>query len=337
MGKKLVKKTAPPVVETEEETEYPDTSPNGAAFVFADDNGVAHYQDGSSWVPDDVSELVDGDDEEVEPEEEVETEDDEVEEPSDEDADEEDEEEPEEDGEPAGEVGKRADSSLVGLDALALSSALVNQVQEIFSTETDVAKRDSAYENVMLAFNRAMDTAAGSWATGESISKRDDAEAVSVAVDAISETYTNVVESVGGTAVSKKDDKVDIYKGLTPEAAEIVRKSAEVIEANEVAKWEGIAKNYVNVPGDKSALAKALRVLHDTDPEQYEVVKQHLEAANNGLHDSEVFKSFGRPGVETDTSEAQALVSKGEAKTIEEAELILMERNPGKYYTPTNA
>jgi len=168
------------------------------------------------------------------------------------------------------------------------------------------------------------------------VSKSDNANAVDEAVEAITKTYTTVVENVGGT-VSKSDEKTDIYKGLTPEAAEIVRKSADVLEERETEKWESVAKGFKNVPGDKGALGAALRALNEADPEKYKAVAEALGAADAGLQDSEVFKSFGRPGTDTTVSKAQELVSKGEAKTLDEAELLLIERNPGEFYTPTNS
>lgn len=346
MAKRLVKKAAPAVVETTEEKPYPEQSPGGADLVFVDDQGIAHYQDGVVFELD----TPEGDEEPVSPDEEEEAPEDVA---DDGDVDGEPEEEhgkheaPEGD-EPADEepvVEKSAvpvsDPSLVALDALRLSAALVEQVQEIF-TNTELSKRESAYEQAMLNFNRVMDTAAiQNWLVGSTVSKRDNSEAVTEAVEAISKTYTNVVESVGGTPVSKKDDEtVDIYKGLTPEAAEIVRKSAEVLEERETEKWEAVAKGFKNVPGDKSKLGAALRALNETDPEKYAAVAEALGAADSGLADNAVFKSFGVAGDDTPTSitkRAEALVAKGDFKTVDEAELHLMEQDPAAFYKPTNA
>jgi hypothetical protein len=374
MAKKLVLKAAP---------KPPDKSPDGADHVFTDDNGLAHYKDGSLWAPDEDDDEEEGEDldadnsdDDDEPEEEdtapddgngdnndngIDTDDDGsegdvVEEAKDESAESaEDEADEAEDGQEDEDEEQKVESKpvkmskrlsddelpMVGLDVLRLSTALVEKMTDIFSN-TDLSKRDDEYEAAMLGFNRAMDRAAiENWLTGNSVSKHDDDKTVTEAVEAITKVYENVVESVGGVPVSKSETETDIYKGLSPEVAEIVKRSEQVIEERETEKWTGIAKNFKNIPGDPAVLGSALRALHGADAEKYEVVRAALAGSDAALTDGEVFKSIGRPGADSQTADitkrAEELVSKGEHKTVEQAAVALMAANPGEFYSPTNA
>jgi len=249
-------------------------------------------------------------------------------------------------------VGKR----IAFVEALNLSTALAEGVTKILTG--DISKAATSYEDVMTEFNTVMDTAFEQWVSGDTISKADALESQSTLIH----TRVNNIIKEGGAVmpnkitrpesfdsaelpddlkayieslesaepVEKKDDEEeDIFKGLTPKAAEIVRKAAETNEQSEADKFITLAKSYTHIPGEKVELAKSLRKSSESDPEGFKVLTETLAASNENLKQSDIFKAYGRPGhgdseVSKNHTAAEELVSKGDFDTIEQAEVSLM-------------
>jgi len=254
---------------------------------------------------------------------------------------------------------------VMSIEALGLTTQLAEGIAKAV-TGKDAANK---YEELMTEFNTVMDAAAERWLSGSTVTKAKNRDSqISVikrhidnvvkaategkvmpkatrpkALDELElpEEVVSYISSLEGEGVEKRDD---IYKGLTPEAANIVKRSEALIEENEVAKWDGIAKSYKHFPGNKAELAVTLRSLSESNPTAFETLKKTLDAAEYNLSQSNLFKSFGQPGGGEPTDEvtkrrnaAQEMVSKGEYKTIEQAEVALMEQNKAGHYRATNA
>lgn len=254
------------------------------------------------------------------------------------------------------------------VEALNLSTALAESITKILGS--DISKAAESYEDVMTDFNTVLDTAFDTWVSGESVSKADDVDAqtqlISTRIHNITKeggaamptkitrpesldtaelpddikAYITSLES--GEPVEKKDDdeEVDIYKGLSPEVANIVKKAEATNEQNEAQKFIDVAKGFTHIPGDKTELAKSLRHASETDEAGYKVLVSTLTATNENLSQSDVFKSYGKPGAKSGDSEvskrhadAVALVEKGDFATVDQAEVSLMD---GSDYAATN-
>jgi len=231
-------------------------------------------------------------------------------------------------------------------------------ITEIFSG--DVSKSSATdYEATMVNFNTLMDTEVTKWFAGKTPVAKDAGNKASAVRSELSELFKSATE--GGvmsaptrpTALDGLDiptdvakyigelesaagvsSQEDIFKGLDPKVAEIVKNAAKVVEDNEVAKYQSIAESFTHVPGDKEALAKSLRTL-SSDETAYNAMIDTLTAANENAKASGVMKSFGKPGegevltvVEKRAKAAAELVEKGQFKTIEQAEVHLMKSDP---------
>lgn len=282
--------------------------------------------------------------------------DDDEDEDEDDDEDEEEDDEEEEDApEPLSEVGKRA----MAVETLNLSTSLAEKIVKIFH-DSDLANAESTYETAMTDFNSLMDAAAQQWLTGASVSKASEGKKQT---KLIHKRVSHILKE-GGTMPKTqrpKDLKLDelpddvkayitslegdedadvekrIYKNLSPEAAEIVRKSAKVIEENTAQKYLDIAKGLTHVPGDKSEIAKALRLADETSPTAYKTLLDSFTASNENLKQSDIFKSYGNPGNNDGETpiekKAKDLVEKGTYPTIEQAKVALMDG--ASSYRPT--
>lgn len=298
-------------------------------------------------------------DEEDELEIEVEDEDDPDEEDEDEDDDDEEEEEEDEDeDDDTPPVGvKKSDIPLLSLEVLNIATACAEDIVKVFAE----GKGRSDYESSMLELNNVMDSAAENWFKGTNVTKAEDAEGHA---SLIRERVNGIITKEGKTMPRPKnfdslDDETKAYiselegdgEGVVKSAItkredlpDDVRKSLadadRIVEAEAVRHWDETAKSYSHFPGDKTELAKTLRGLSEKAPEEFEELKKSLDAAEEGLKNSEIFKSYGLPGGGEDSSvskhhaTAKELVSKGEFETLEQAEASLMN---GSDYTPTNA
>jgi hypothetical protein len=133
-------------------------------------------------------------------------------------------------------------------------------------------------------------------------------------------------------------EKSDIFKGLTPEAAEIVKSAQELVEENEQKKFKEKAESFTHLPGDRDELAKSLRAMHSIDPEGYDTLVKSLDAANEAAKSGDITKAIGRPGggeptsaIEKRKTQAQKMVENGEFPTVEQAEVALLSNNPSEY------
>jgi hypothetical protein len=245
-----------------------------------------------------------------------------------EDEDDDDEEEDEDDDDEEDEVVERPKKSIkksnretFALEVLNISTALAEDIVKAFTAGGD-------YETVMSEFNDVMDAAAENWASGKTVSKKSDAEGAKTLINERVSAITKGIEMP--SSITKRDDlPEDVRKSL--------EKADKLIEKSEVERWEGVAKGYSHFPGDKTELAKTLRKLNDADPEAFEELKKTLDAAEENLKQSDVFKRYGSNAPSTDVSKhhskAAELVAKGDYATIEQAEVALMD---GADYTPTN-
>lgn len=254
-----------------------------------------------------------------------------------------------------------AESAAVSVGALAVATEYAVKIAKAFeggvSTKTPVQ-----YESIMTEFNAAMDEAAQGWLaksleTSSEISKKA-GEVQSQITTIIKHATeggampqinrpatldgldlpTDVAEYVSGLEAAAGIEKKDIYAGLDPEVAQIVRKSAEIVEESEQQKWLGIAKSFDAVPGDKAELAKSLRTLHSTDKTAYDALVKSLEGANEAAKRGDITKSWGAPGggepsdvIEKRRTTAKSLVESGQFPTIEQAEVHLLSANPSEY------
>jgi ribosomal protein L40E len=291
----------------------------------------------------------------VEEEDDLEEEEDELDDDEDDEEDEEetdDDEEDEEVPEPVA-VGK-----LLSLEALNIMTAGAEDVIKVFAENPT----KDAYEEVMVELNNVMDAAAERWFKGETVTKADQGSGHAALVrervngiinkegkkmprpknfDSLDDETKKYIEDLEKTgegedgvvksAITKRDDlPEDVRKSL--EAAD------KIVEENETKKWDELAKSYTHFPGDKQELAKSLRKLSETDEEAFKVMKNTLDAAQENLRQSDIFKSYGLPGNgnsndDENTAQAKELVAKGEYKTIEQAQVALMD---GRAYKPTN-
>lgn len=310
-------------------------------------------------------------DEEVEGEEEEnEEEDDDEEDENEEDGEgeeEEGEDDDEEEEDPPVVKSLSADAQhLVALETLNIATSLAEKIAKVFSGSPEEIEKN--YEDTMTELNSVMDTAAEKWMSGSTISKAAEVESQvalikkrvntliakdgempkkverPAALDGLElpeevKNYITSLESSDGNVTKSESGEEDIYKGLTPAAAEIVRKAAETNERAEQEKYMSIAKSLKYVPGDRDELAKSLRKAAEESPEAYETLKKSLEASNELLSESDVFKQHGLPGggeptdaISKRRAQAKELVEKGEYPTIEQAEVSLMD---GSAYKPS--
>ncbi len=279
-------------------------------------------------------------------------EDDDLEEDDFEPADDDEEDEDEEVDQEAVEL-KEEDKDVAKYEALNLTTALAEKITKALS---DPKSARSEYETIMTEFNGVMDGAAKKWFDGKTVTKRaglsELKETVSkrLAEGIVAKTkvtrpdaldtlelpdevkeYISSLEGSEDKEVEKKDD--DIYKGLSPEVVERIQKADRLVEENEQRRWEGIAKSYRHFPGDKTELAKTLRTLSEKAPEAYDELKKTLDAAENNLEQSDIFKSIGSTGASNDTgsdveirkSKAKKLVDDGKFPTIAQAEAHLLD------------
>lgn len=274
-----------------------------------------------------------------------------------------DEDEPPADEPPVEKSFSDQDKALVQVEAFSLANEFAEKVSKAVLGENPVAD----YETVMNDFNNVLDEASKSWIEQSSPVTKSAGD-IHQKADVVRQKITNIIKSAteGGVmpkntrpsaldgielpddvqayiasleesaGVSKADD--DIYKGLTPEVAEIVKKSEAIIEEREQEKWLGIAKSFEYIPGDKDDLAKSLRALSNADPDAYENLKKSLDAANEAAKNSDITKSFGKPGggeptsvVEKRRASAKSLVEAGQFQTVEQAEVHLLTLNPSEY------
>lgn len=149
----------------------------------------------------------------------------------------------------------------------------------------------------------------------------------------------------------EKKEPVDVLKGLTPEAKALVEKAQR--DANEASERiqkledENLTREYIAKAEKLPLLAKSakdLGVLLKTafrklDKADYEALETLLKAANEQIDKGKVFGIVGGNGNghSADTaygearSRAQELVTKGEAKTIEQGVSLVFKRDPALY------
>jgi len=229
-------------------------------------------------------------------EEDFEPADDDEESDEDEEDDEEDEDDDEEEEEEEPQVTKRVVRRRVAKSAapeeiqadIALAAmALISDVSKSLGDE-------QTYEDVMVEFNNVMDAIHEASSNGNSISKEDK----SAKLKRLKARLAQLKAKLGGGGDDDDDDddvekSDDIFKGLTPAAAEIVRKSQELIEKNTTEQFETIAKSYGELPASTEDLGKALRFLSEHDSAAYETITKAFAGAANAVKQSSIFDSFG--------------------------------------------
>jgi hypothetical protein len=145
------------------------------------------------------------------------------------------------------------------------------------------------------------------------------------------------------------DDTEDIFKGLTPEAVELVKRAqadaesasakiAKMEEEREVQHYTDVAKSLSNLPVEEKT-GVALRALAKADGESYEEVVRVLKAADSLLgENSVIFKSLGTAGAPTGDSDIEKRaeeISKAEGITIEKARTKVYEQDEAAYVSAT--
>jgi hypothetical protein len=282
-------------------------------------------------------------------EEEVED-DDSEEEPPDEDEDdseedEEDEEDDDDEDEEEDGVTKRVAKSVqpsANNEAAMLTLSMVQGIFKAIGSSDPMGNIDAE----LTAFNNAMDEAATNWIDGKVVSKALSPERRKQLEAKLAMLKSKLADLEGGGsddddeedgAMSKRatTKKTDIFKGLTPEAAEIVRKSQELIEKNTEGEFHNLAKSYGM--GDEVELGKALRHLSETNESAFNAVTKTLRSAQEVAKQGAVFTSFGSPAPgSTDAagraqSIAKAFREKDNGLTPEQALAKAYEENPALY------
>lgn len=316
---------------------------------------------------DDLENEDEDEEDDTDSEDDEEEDDDELEDEADEDESEDEDEESEDDEAvaPLTTVGKRR----MALEAVNLSTALAEEIVKVFSGKKTDGRRQS-YEDVMTQFNTVFDSAAEAWFGGKTVSKSTQGKAQTTLVR---KRVEEILKEGGAMPKSKKrerpgtikfdelpddvkqyissleggDDedveKADIYKGLSPQAAEIVKRSGEIIERDTAKKYMDIAKSLTHVPGERDKLAKALRTAAETSSEDYDTLLASLRASNEVMKSSGIFTTHGSSG-DGQSSEvkkhndriakAKELVKAGQFTDEESAYVSLMD---GSDYHATNA
>ncbi|GAA2555051.1 hypothetical protein GCM10010423_65280 [Streptomyces levis] len=186
-------------------------------------------------------------------------------------------------------VAKSAASDEIQLD---ITLAALAMVEDICKSYRD----PDAYEDAMSEFNNVMDSIAEAGQSGTSISKEDKAAKLKRLRAELARLKALQAKQGGGDDDDvEKSDSDDIYAGLTPQAAEIVRKSQELIEKNTNEQFETIAKSYGALPTSSSDLGGALRFLSENNETAYATITKALGGAAEAVNQSAIFKSFGSP------------------------------------------
>lgn len=317
------------------------TSDAALEEAVTDRESVEEEDDELEDLDEDEFEGADGDDED----EDEDDEDDEEDDSEDEDA-EEDDEEDEEDPKVTKRIVRRrrvaksaAGMESVNWDILLAALTVAEDIQDAVS-KGDVGE-GGAYDTAMHTFNNVCDAAAESWGSGESISKEDDSAKLKRLKARVAEIRAQLKGASGDDDdeddVEKRDDE-DIFKGLTPKAAAILRNAQEIQERDKTAQFESVAKSFGPLPTSETELGAALRVLSDTDKTAYETVTKALKASAEAQRQSDIFKSFGTAqaglaasgGDELDTI-AKSLQATNTSLTDEQAYAQALHQNPGLY------
>lgn len=229
----------------------------------------------------------------------------------------------------------------IGFEAAAIALDLAEKV--VKSLGSDTSTED--FEKAMNDANNAFDVAVLDWREGEMVEKNADKLAMLKEKKKLLQRKLALLTGAApedDDEMSKRDDTQDIFKGLHPEIEKRLKAADELVEKSAVSTWENVAKSFDNVPADYVKLGAALRSIHESAPEAYEVIKSVLDGANANLESSEVFKSIGSPRVQTgnETDDMTALAKtwheQGKYDTVEQAMVAVMNANPGKFYQPTN-
>lgn len=299
------------------------------------------------------------DDEDLEDEDDEDEDEEGDEEDADDDEDEEDEDDEEEDDESSDDDVEKSDPHR-DLEILNIATAFAEDVAKVFSAGTG----RSGYEDVMMDLNNIMDSAAEKWFGGTTITKAEDAAGHAALIrervngmiskegkkmprpkeldfDSLDDATKKYIEGlengktddgVAKSTITKRDDlPEDVRKSLD--------EADKIVEENKVAQWTSVAKSYSHLPGKVEDNAKMLRSLSESNPTAFEELKKSLDAAQELFDQSEILKSYGRPGGGEDTSiskrtaQAKELVEKGLYPTVEQAEVALMGADD---YQPTN-
>lgn len=113
-------------------------------------------------------------------------------------------------------------------------------------------------------------------------------------------------------------EDADIYKGMTPEAAELFKEQqatiTKMLDEKEIGEAREIAKSLTFLPvnHDDDVTAKALRSLSKADPEAFAEVNRILNAANAAMQQSEVFKEYGSAAKDENTSPEQKVAKRAQ-------------------------
>jgi hypothetical protein len=187
-------------------------------------------------------------------------------------------------------VAKSATSDEILADIALVALTAVDDISKSLGDKDE-------YEEAMAELNNALDAVFNAGSDGRSISKEDKASKLKRLKAKLASLKAKLS---GGGDDDDDDDDVeksdgDIYRGLTPQAAEIVRKSQELIEKNTTEQFETIAKSYGELPTSTEDLGKALRFISENDPDAYTTITKALAGAANAVQQSTIFKSFGTP------------------------------------------
>ena len=239
-------------------------------------------------------------------------------------------------------VAKSAGVESVNLDILLAALTVADDISKAVA-DGDVEEGGS-YDTAMNTFNNVCDAGAPTWANGESISKEDDSAKLKRLKARVAEIRAQLKNAGVDDDEDDEDDDVeksdseDIFKGLNPKAAAILRNAQEIQERDKAREFEGIAKSFGPLPTSETDLGSALRLLSDTDKTAYETVTKALKAAAEAQAQSDIFKSFGTAqaglaasgGDELDTI-AKSIRATNTSLTEEQAYAQALHSNPQLY------
>lgn len=173
--------------------------------------------------------------------------------------------------------------------------ALINELDDddTYSDDLEIVGEDDD-EDTLFVVTDTPDATAEGYATSQEANMPNIGKIEKSALPADVQQYIADLEKQAGVV-----DDSDIYKGMTPEAAEMFREQsatiAKMLDDQEMGEAREIAKSFTHLPvnHDDDVTAKALRSLSKADPEAFAEVNRVLTAANAAMASSNVFKEFG--------------------------------------------
>lgn len=117
----------------------------------------------------------------------------------------------------------------------------------------------------------------------------------------MTDTLNKSAEELDAEAFAKAVESLpDAFRkgimGLQRRAANAESLAKSLLNERETDRFEGIAKELTHLPGQDESFAKALRDVHDADPDAFDVLLKTLRSADAMAKESGLFEEFGASG-----------------------------------------